>query len=473
MQAGVTKRQRGAKAHPSGRSASDGGLPSIERNGTRTAPPRGTEPSRANSRRRGSPTAGSSSGRSANATPEEAKALSARLYAMLPRDTDHRTARRGRQLDRLRGPLHPPPHRRCPRPTSRRCWPPCSPTAPISASRAWPRPAAALTLRRLAWTADWHVREETYTGAWRRSSTRTTRCRSRASGGRRRLVVGRPVLPRRWPRRGDHPRQRALRQRTRAFCSTPTSPTATGPSTPRSSPRRRARRRTCSTGCSIMRASSHRASITPTRPVATDQVFALCALLGFRFAPRIRDLADRRLYSFDPPPTYRRSSRWSPAASTRTLIARQLGRDPAPRRLDPARHRHRLLHAEAARRLPAAERPRRGAARDRPDRADALHPRLACGPGAPPPHPGPDSTRASPATSSPAPCSSTASARSATAPSRTSSIAPRAQPARRRHHPWNTRYLGRAVEALRDRGEDVPDELLAHVCPTRLGARRT
>ena len=28
----------------------------------------------------------------------------------------------------------------------------------------------------------------------------------------------------------------------------------------------------------------------------TDHVFALCRLLGFRFAPRIRDLADRRIY---------------------------------------------------------------------------------------------------------------------------------------------------------------------------------
>ena len=28
----------------------------------------------------------------------------------------------------------------------------------------------------------------------------------------------------------------------------------------------------------------------------TDHVFALCHLLGFRFAPRIRDLADRRIY---------------------------------------------------------------------------------------------------------------------------------------------------------------------------------
>ena len=29
----------------------------------------------------------------------------------------------------------------------------------------------------------------------------------------------------------------------------------------------------------------------------TDHVFGLCHLLGFRFAPRIRDLADRRLYT--------------------------------------------------------------------------------------------------------------------------------------------------------------------------------
>ncbi len=31
----------------------------------------------------------------------------------------------------------------------------------------------------------------------------------------------------------------------------------------------------------------------------SDHVFALCHLLGFRFAPRIRDLKDRRLYSFE------------------------------------------------------------------------------------------------------------------------------------------------------------------------------
>ena len=31
---------------------------------------------------------------------------------------------------------------------------------------------------------------------------------------------------------------------------------------------------------------------------ATDHVFGLCHLFGFRFAPRIRDLKDRRLYLF-------------------------------------------------------------------------------------------------------------------------------------------------------------------------------
>jgi TnpA family transposase len=32
----------------------------------------------------------------------------------------------------------------------------------------------------------------------------------------------------------------------------------------------------------------------------TDHVFAACALLGYRFAPRIRDLPQKRLYAFNP-----------------------------------------------------------------------------------------------------------------------------------------------------------------------------
>jgi TnpA family transposase len=37
----------------------------------------------------------------------------------------------------------------------------------------------------------------------------------------------------------------------------------------------------------------------------TDHIFALCHLLGFRFVPRIRDLADRRLGAFEPASRYR------------------------------------------------------------------------------------------------------------------------------------------------------------------------
>lgn len=37
---------------------------------------------------------------------------------------------------------------------------------------------------------------------------------------------------------------------------------------------------------------------------ATDHVFGLCHLLGFRFAPRIKDLKDRKLYAIERPSTY-------------------------------------------------------------------------------------------------------------------------------------------------------------------------
>jgi len=37
---------------------------------------------------------------------------------------------------------------------------------------------------------------------------------------------------------------------------------------------------------------------------ATEQIFGLCSLLGFRFAPRLRDLPDRRLFTFQDPKQY-------------------------------------------------------------------------------------------------------------------------------------------------------------------------
>src|SRR4051794_31496275 len=37
---------------------------------------------------------------------------------------------------------------------------------------------------------------------------------------------------------------------------------------------------------------------------ATDHVFGLCCLLGFQFAPRIKDLKDRKLYTIEKPSAY-------------------------------------------------------------------------------------------------------------------------------------------------------------------------
>jgi TnpA family transposase len=38
--------------------------------------------------------------------------------------------------------------------------------------------------------------------------------------------------------------------------------------------------------------------------INTDQVFGMCHLLGFRFAPRLRDLGDRKLYTIEKTSSY-------------------------------------------------------------------------------------------------------------------------------------------------------------------------
>jgi len=53
----------------------------------------------------------------------------------------------------------------------------------------------------------------------------------------------------------------------------------------------------------------HQSDVSPQRHHTdgggdSEHVFALCALLGFQFAPRIPGLKHRRLYSFDKPSTY-------------------------------------------------------------------------------------------------------------------------------------------------------------------------
>jgi hypothetical protein len=54
-------------------------------------------------------------------------------------------------------------------------------------------------------------------------------------------------------------------------------------------------RRTCSTVCRTTSQTYGSRSITDTTGF-TDHVFALIHLLGFRFAPRIRDLSNTKLY---------------------------------------------------------------------------------------------------------------------------------------------------------------------------------
>ena len=157
---------------------------------------------------------------------------------------------------------------------------------------------------------------------------------------------------------------------------------------------------------------------------AIDHVFGLCHLLGFRFAPRIRDLADRRLYVVGAraglqsarSPDRRRRSTFASSARTGTKSCAWRLRS----RQEPSRLRR---SCAASRPIPDRMRsPRRSrksadwSARCSRSTGSAT---LPCAGG-----PTPASTRAKRATRSPGPCSSTASAKSAIGPSRTSATAP-------------------------------------------------
>jgi TnpA family transposase len=198
------------------------------------------------------------------------------------------------------------------------------------------------SLRQLAWMHDWHVREECYAAALARlieAHRALPLARVWATGpppARTDSSSAQVAAARRWatstPGMATSPGSR----------STPTSPTSSGPSTPRLSRQPPPKRRTCWTGCSSTARGCASPSITPTpgappktadepewrglgqRALASpvhvpeqlhgleqagsagralegerfQQVFGLLALLGFRFAPRLRDLKDRRLYVF-------------------------------------------------------------------------------------------------------------------------------------------------------------------------------
>ncbi len=129
----------------------------------------------------------------------------------------------------------------------------------------------------------------------------------------------------------------------------------------------------CSTACCTTSPTCGSRSTTPTRTGFTDHVFALMHLLGFRFAPRIRDLGETKLYVPQGVQAY---------LTLRPLIGGTLNikhvrahwDDILRPQLDQAGHRHRLADAAQARQLPAPERTGRGPARAGPDRAHAVHP---------------------------------------------------------------------------------------------------
>jgi hypothetical protein len=144
-----------------------------------------------------------------------------------------------------------------------------------------------LTHARLLWTAEWHIRDETYAGAlaaivdhhhahplsqlWgdRAIPPRRTGSSSVQADAARRAPTTMPATA-----------------ASPACCSTPTSPTASRLSTARSSPPMPARLCTSSTGCSTMRAASRSANMRPTlqAPWIMSPACATCSASASRRA---------------------------------------------------------------------------------------------------------------------------------------------------------------------------------------------
>ncbi len=129
----------------------------------------------------------------------------------------------------------------------------------------------------------------------------------------------------------------------------------------------------------------------------TDHVFAICSILGFRFAPRIRDLPDKRLYAFDPLATH---PALQPLIGGRINV--RLIRDNWPDilRLAASMATGAVIPSQILRKLaayPPPKQPGRRAPRGRPRRAPAIHARLAerSRPAAPGPD-GPEQGRGAP-----------------------------------------------------------------------------
>lgn len=161
-----------------------------------------------------------------------------------------------------------------------------------------------LSYERLCWTADWHIREETYSKALAELVNRQHRLSmaerwgdgttSSSDGQAFPIATKRPVVAQTNAKYGRDPVVMFYTHISGRYAPYHTKAIN---STARDAP------------YVLDGLLGHEADLrirehyTDTAGF-TDQVFAACSLLGFRFAPRIRDLGDQRLYTIAKPKRY-------------------------------------------------------------------------------------------------------------------------------------------------------------------------
>ncbi len=113
---------------------------------------------------------------------------------------------------------------------------------------------------------------------------------------------------------------------------------------------------------------------------ASDHIFGLFALIGKRFAPRLRNLKDRKFHTFEKSDAYPALSNHR-GADQHHPDSRPLGRSAPSRGVDHDAVRGAVHDPEEAIHISKAKSSRKGAARTRPYRAFALHDRMVLKPG--------------------------------------------------------------------------------------------
>ena len=161
-----------------------------------------------------------------------------------------------------------------------------------------------MTRTRLSWVSDWYVRDDCFTKALAEIVNYHHRLPFSATG-----EMGRPhrqmVSDFQWAGHGaTPPRSMPSMARNPAWCSTPTSPINWTPIAPRSSQGRRMKRPHMIDGLLYHETDLDIHEHYADTGGSTDQVFSTCHMLGFRFAPRLRDLGDRKLYTIEKMSSY-------------------------------------------------------------------------------------------------------------------------------------------------------------------------